>query len=258
MQKQLNKFRKKIDAIDERLIDLLAKRSEVIAEVKNLKKDIYPKIRIARETLQAYKIQKSNFGFYKHETMQKVWREFIFASLCIEGDLNIEVLNNSEDVNSITPLWVLTRDHFGTYSNVSTTDSLAKIFDNLERNITTLAVIPFPDHNEELIELLKDHTDIKICLFLPFLPVPSNIKSETGLVIGKAKIEESEQDVSLFLIQHADIKPMPNIKILFSKNGMHLASINGFTQDRGLISNLTNAPVSNIFYLGSYPKPISL
>ncbi|MGV3279017.1 chorismate mutase [Rickettsiales bacterium LUAb2] len=254
MQKQLNKFRKKIDRIDAKLTSLLKSRSEIINEVKELKKDLHPKIRIARETLQAHAIQKKDFGFYQHNVMQKVWREFIFASLSIEGSLDIEVYNPNPEI--ISPLWVLTRDHFGTYANITNSNSLEKIIENLNNNKTTLAVVPFSDMQINWWDFLLQYPDIKACLSIPFLTVPNNIKNEIGIVLSKAKLEESQDDISLFLIEAKDLTPMPNIKFIFSNHNKHLILLNGFTKDRALVSNLTKVDMSQIFYLGTYPKPL--
>lgn len=256
MNEKLNKLRKKIDSIDKSLIKLLKNRSKIIKTVKGLKASedsFYTKIKFARETLMAYSLQKHHFGFYNTNYMQKIWRELISASSAIEENIKIEVLNKD---NQVSPLWVLTRDHFGTYSNIVVNNSVEKILNNIESNKTNIGVIPFPDSKVNWWDQLIKHPNIKVSLTLPFLPLPNNTKNETGVILSKAELEESVEDSSLFLIKTTKLNPLSNIKIIFSTDNSFLVIINGFTKNKELVSRFTNVTVDKIFYLGSYPKPI--
>lgn len=256
MNIKLKKLRKKIDTIDKSLIKLLKTRSNVIQTVKGLKAEedpFFTKLKFARETLMAYSLQKQNFGFYNLNYMQKIWRELISASSAIEESIKIEVLNKD---NQISPLWVLTRDHFGTYSNVVINNSVEKILNNIEKDQTNIGVIPFPDEDIDWWNSLIKYPNIKVSLTLPFLPLPSNTKNETGVILSKAELEKSVEDSSLFLIKTSSLNALANIKIIFSKDDSFLVIINGFTKSKELVSKFTNIAVDKIFYLGSYPKPI--
>lgn len=253
MLKELYALRKKIDTLDKTLIKHLKKRSSLIAKAAELKKDVYPKIRLARETNMAYQLSKEDFGSYDNNTMQKVWRELIAASLRIEGDLNIEVLVTPDNE---LPLLIHSRDHFGIYSNIQSASCLKTVMANLQHNKTQLAIVPFPDPKVKWWDYLVEDPSLKVGLTLPFLPPVPNIPPLNAVVISKANLEKSSEDQSLFLVISEEFTPMANIKVVMQDQNKYVILINGFCKDLDLVSRFVGVSTQSIHYLGSYPKPL--
>ena len=77
----LDELRKKIDAIDEKLVELINERAQVVVEVGKLKQaDESPIYVPHREKAVLDKIAELNKGPLPDKTMQAIWRELMSGS----------------------------------------------------------------------------------------------------------------------------------------------------------------------------------
>lgn len=89
----LEELRKKIDIIDERLVELINERAQVVVEVGKLKQaDSAPIYVPHREKAVLEKIAELNKGPLPDKTMQAIWRELMSGSFFLERPLLIGYL----------------------------------------------------------------------------------------------------------------------------------------------------------------------
>ncbi len=89
----LEELRKKIDSIDERLVELINDRAQVVVEVGKLKQaDSTPIYVPHREKAVLDKIAELNKGPLPDKTMQAIWRELMSGSFALERPILIGYL----------------------------------------------------------------------------------------------------------------------------------------------------------------------
>ncbi|MHC4553665.1 MAG: prephenate dehydratase [Planctomycetota bacterium] len=89
----LEELRKKIDGIDEKLVELINERAQIVVEVGKLKQaDATPIYVPHREKAVLDKIANLNKGPLPDKTMQAIWRELMSGSFFLERPLRIGYL----------------------------------------------------------------------------------------------------------------------------------------------------------------------
>ena len=89
----LDKLRKKIDKIDEKLVELINERAQIVVEVGKLKQaDESPIYVPHREKAVLDKIAHLNQGPLPDKTMQAIWRELMSGSFFLERPLQVGYL----------------------------------------------------------------------------------------------------------------------------------------------------------------------
>ena len=89
----LDKLRKKIDKIDEKLVELINERARIVVEVGKLKQaDESPIYVPHREKAVLDKIAQFNQGPLPDKTMQAIWRELMSGSFFLERPLQVGYL----------------------------------------------------------------------------------------------------------------------------------------------------------------------
>jgi chorismate mutase/prephenate dehydratase len=89
----LAEIRKKIDALDAKLLELLNKRADLVHEVGLLKRKAGAEIYAPeREEQLLQSLLKRNKGRLPAQSIRAIYREIMSASLALEKDLNIAYL----------------------------------------------------------------------------------------------------------------------------------------------------------------------
>ncbi|MBN1982463.1 MAG: chorismate mutase, partial [Chitinivibrionales bacterium] len=89
----LEELRKKIDAIDEKLVELINERAQVVVEIGKLKQANAGPIYVPhREKAVLDKIVELNKGPLPDKTLQAIWRELMSGSFFLERPLRIGYL----------------------------------------------------------------------------------------------------------------------------------------------------------------------
>lgn len=90
---ELEDLRKKIDAIDEKLVELINERAQVVVEIGKVKQaDSAPVYVPHREKAVLEKITQLNKGPLPDKTMHAIWRELMSGSFFLEHPLRIGYL----------------------------------------------------------------------------------------------------------------------------------------------------------------------
>ena len=87
MEKDLDFWREKIDALDDQILELLNERARCALSVGKIKlAEDLPLHAPARETLILNRIRELNGGPLSHEAAQRIFRQIIDESLRLEED----------------------------------------------------------------------------------------------------------------------------------------------------------------------------
>src|ERR1700677_2174110 len=158
----LGEIRKKIDAIDAKLLELLNDRADLVHEVGLFKRkegvEIYAP---EREEQLLRSLVKRNKGRLPEAAIRAIYREIMSASLALEKDLTIAyfgpVATNTHQA---------ARGKFGASVEYTPQVSIADVFDVVARGNADYGVVPIENSTEGAINHTLDvfvDSDLRIC-----------------------------------------------------------------------------------------------
>ena len=158
----LDKLRKKIDALDAKLISLLNLRAEATKKIGKIKigsgKSIYAP---EREMQVLRKIASLNKGPLKKKALEAIYREVMSASLALEKPLKITYLGPQASFANLAAL-----KKFGSQVSYVACNSIADCFLEVERGTADYGVVPIENSIEGAVSHTLDvfvDSDLKIC-----------------------------------------------------------------------------------------------
>ena len=164
--KKINTNRKRIDAIDSRILDLIQKRATLAKEIGNLKKKNATNrkasfYRPARESSIIRNLIKNNSGPIVDKKIKLIFKELISACLSLEQQLNIAFLGplgtHSEGA---------VKNHFGSSVKFNPRISIDDVFNQVKAESSDFGIVPVENSSEGVVNstlnCLTDF-DIKIC-----------------------------------------------------------------------------------------------
>ena len=175
----LSHLRKKIDALDAKIIELLNDRAAITLsigkeKIKN-KKPIYAP---DREQDVLKRIKKLNGGPIKNEAVEAIYREIMSASLALEKPLRIAYMGPEATFSHLASL-----KKFGSSVEHVACDNVAEVFSKVESGDCDYGVVPIENSIEGVVthtmDLLVD-SDLKICSQV-LLDVTHHLMSKAAL-----------------------------------------------------------------------------
>lgn len=136
----LARLRAELDAMDDKIHDLLMHRATVIERVKREAGKTGPKIRPGREASMLRRLLARHKGALPPQTIMRFWREMFAAALIIEGGQTVAVCSGDENAD----LAALAREHFGPLTPVRKHRHPAQALADIERGTAQVAVLPPP------------------------------------------------------------------------------------------------------------------
>jgi chorismate mutase/prephenate dehydratase len=133
-------LRAELDALDERLHDLLMERAAIIERVARDAGKIGTKIRPGREASMLRRLLGRHQGSMPPQTILRFWREIFAGALIIEGGQTIAVSNGDEAAE----LPALAREHFGPLTPLRRHRNPTQALADVERGAAQVAVLPPP------------------------------------------------------------------------------------------------------------------
>ncbi|MFT5703650.1 MAG: chorismate mutase [Rickettsiales bacterium] len=256
-QEPLLQLRSKIDEIDDKLINLLGQRIELVKEVGEYKKSINESffVKSAREAdMIKNLLLKANKSIPK-STIVNIWRKLIASANALEQDLKIAIFNPS----NIADYQYLVREYYGDFIAFTQGADSSQILSDIENNHAQIAV--FAVENDSINQniwwqyLAKNHCKIKIFARIPFIG-----SSPYQLFVAAIKApEKSQNDQTLAVVSDFDAAQLTSNKsalkcrIMQSKAGFSLIEIDGFFQEGDEKIAILNAKI-----IGHFAHPISL
>jgi chorismate mutase / prephenate dehydratase len=149
---ELDKLRESIDKIDDKIVELLNKRSGYVLKIGNIKraqKATFYKPDRERQILE--RLIKNNGGPFPNDALKAIYREILSASLALEEPLKISCLGPLATFTHLAAL-----RHFGSSASFVPVDSIKEVFDNVETGKAEYGVVPIENSNEGVISYTLD------------------------------------------------------------------------------------------------------
>lgn len=203
-ERTLVDVRNDIDAIDDRIHDLLIRRTELVKEVRSIKSGWRVKIQPSREADIVYRLMERHRGAFPKPDLVAIWRILICATLSFEGPFSVAVhLPERED-----GYWDIARDHFGPCTPIARHPSARSVIEAVHRQDAIVGVLPMPrgdDANPWWPHILSTQAETpKIIARLPFAGIGNaNAAGLEALVICPITVVPTGRDRSLFVIDIA-------------------------------------------------------
>jgi len=158
----LDKMRKKIDMLDQKLINLLNLRAETTKDIGkekiNTGKCIYSP---EREMQVLRRISSLNKGPLKKSALEAIYREIMSASLALEKILRVAYMGPQASFSNLAAL-----KRFGSQMNYVACGSIPEVFLEVERGAADYGVVPVENSIEgavtHTLDMLVD-SDLMIC-----------------------------------------------------------------------------------------------
>ena len=158
----LEDLRKKIDVIDEKLVELINERARIVVEVGKLKQaDESPIYVPHREKAVLDKIAQLNKGPLPDKTMQAIWRELMSGSFFLERPLQIGYLGPRGSFSHNAAIL-----KFGQSVDYEALSDIRAIFEEVSKGHCDFGIVPIENSAGGGIRETLDafvETDVLIC-----------------------------------------------------------------------------------------------
>jgi chorismate mutase / prephenate dehydratase len=158
----LDELRKRIDALDKKIIELLNERTHVVLDIGHYKKEKSEEIfSPARECAVYEKIDKENKGPLPADALKSIYREIMSAALSLEKNLTIAYLGPEASFTNLAAL-----SKFGDSVDYLACDNISDVFIEVDKGNADYGVIPIENSIEGAVSHSLDmfiDSDLKIC-----------------------------------------------------------------------------------------------
>ncbi len=158
----LDHIRKKIDSMDEKIIELLNERTKLALEIGQIKKekgaDVYAP---DRESEVYRKIETISKGPMPHDALKSIYREVMSASLSLEKPISVAYFGPEASFTHLASL-----SKFGSSVHYVSCPGISDVFQEVDRNRVDYGVIPVENSIEGAVNHSLDmfiDSDLKIC-----------------------------------------------------------------------------------------------
>jgi chorismate mutase/prephenate dehydratase len=184
--KRLQELRKKIDELDDRIVDLLNQRAKVVLEVGDIKKA--EKIEFhapGREREILDRLSSRNKGPFPQNTLRAVYREILSSSLSLERPLKVAYLGPRA---TFTHQAVM--QQFGLAAQDLPAENIRDVFTEVERGRADYGVVPIENTTSGAVIYTLDmfiDSDLKITAEI-MLEVSQYLLNKSGRMADIRKI----------------------------------------------------------------------
>jgi chorismate mutase/prephenate dehydratase len=175
---KIPELRRKIDELDDKLVDLLNERAKIVIEVGNVKKtqklDFHSPSR-EREILE--RLAARNKGPFPQDTLKAVYHEILSSSLSLERPMKVAYLGPRATFTHQAGM-----QQFGYAAQYVPTESIREIFGEVERGRSDFGVVPIENSTEGVVNYTLDtfiDSDLKIYAEV-LLEVSQNLMNKSG------------------------------------------------------------------------------
>lgn len=234
----LEELRKKIDALDEKIVRLLNQRAKVSLKIGELKlkdkKGIYAP---HREKEVFRKIKALNQGPMTGEAFEAIYREIMSSSLSLEKSLKIAYLGPEASFTNLAA-----QRKFGSQVEYTACGNISEVFQRVENGGCDYGVVPIENSIEGAVthtfDLLVD-SNLKICAQI-VLEISHNLLSKADLS-GIKKVYSNPQVFGQ--CRNWLQLNLPNVDLIDVSSTTRAAQIAGKEKDAACIASLLAAKV---------------
>lgn len=264
---RLAAFRARIDAMDERISQLLIERTAIIAEVAALKAAHWPgrnHIRPAREGQMHQAVARRFAGTdIPPIAALGIWRQMIGAATSLESPLKAVSL-----IHQPHHAW-LAREYFGVGVGNRSEASLADMLEVMQQGEANILLLPAAESSDWWRDalLFKSH-GLHVFATLPVTTQPMPLGVAPALALAPVQPEPSGDDRSyLVLVTHAAVEASELASVLpahviSADSTHHLLVVDGFITEASAeytaLTHALGARLLSLTVLGAHPLPVSL
>jgi chorismate mutase len=204
-QSDLEELRRRLDAIDDRLQDLLIERLEIVSRVAAEKRNgSVPAHVPAREAQILRRLVARQEDSFPTGTLVRIWRELLSATVRAQGPFGVAVYAPQ----SAPGVWDLARDHYGSHAPMTPYQSTLQVIRAVTDRRVAVGVLPMPqdgDMEPWWLHLLSPDVDVpRVIGRMPFGPL-GNARADgyEALVIGYQPQQASGDDRTLIATENA-------------------------------------------------------
>lgn len=174
--KEIERLRKKIDDIDDEILKLLNRRTNIAIEIGKIKREKNSNFHSPeRERKIMQRLLSINKGPFPNDALKVIYREILSASLSLEEPLKVACLGPLATFTHLAAI-----RHFGSSATFVPVESIKDVFDAVESDKTLYGVVPVENSNEGVIsstlDLFMDY-DLKISAEI-LLEISQNLLSK--------------------------------------------------------------------------------
>ncbi|MBI5234352.1 MAG: prephenate dehydratase [Deltaproteobacteria bacterium] len=182
----IKEFRAKIDGLDDRILDLLNKRSRYVMEVGKTKAMTKRTFYAPERERDIYKrLTAKNKGPFPNHALKNVYREIMSASLSLEKPMKIAFLGPNATFTHQACI-----QHFGSCAELVPEKDISVVFDDVERGMVDFGVVPIENTTEGVVNHTLDmfvSSELKICAEI-LLEVSLSLLNKSGSPLDIARI----------------------------------------------------------------------
>lgn len=179
----LEDLRKKIDALDDKILELLSERARIVIEVGHHKSGHGQSIYVPQREKRIFqRLRSQNDGPLKAESVQAIFREIISACIALEKPLSVAYLGPpgtySQEAAAL---------QFGSATYLLPHPSIDAVFDEVERGRADYGVVPVENSSEGVVAQTLDR----------FVASPLTIKAEILLRVNHCLLARTPQPAKI-------------------------------------------------------------
>jgi chorismate mutase/prephenate dehydratase len=213
-RKKLTSLRKKIDKIDDEILNRLNERAKFVIEIGKLKQKSSRFFHALHREHEIFtRLSRANQGPFPNDALRSVFREIMSASLSLEQVLKVAYLGPAATFSHAAAI-----QQFGHSARFVETRSLAEIFEEVERGRADYGVVPIENTIEGVVNLTLDlfiDSDLKIC-GETLCEISHHLLSKTGTLRGIKRVYSHPQAIAQCNIWLSKHLPSVPVKEVFS------------------------------------------
>ncbi|MGE4278727.1 MAG: chorismate mutase [Magnetospirillum sp.] len=276
----LERIRRDIDRIDDRIHDLLMERAALVEKVAQAKAgDASVPLRPGREAEIVRRLAARHAGRFPLAAVVRIWREIIGALIGLQRPFSVAVCQPERGDGFLE----LARDHFGVVSGKQVFPSPGHVVRAVADNVASVGLVPLPGDLEPepwWLSLTAGADNLpQVVTRLPVLPLPpAPGRSDTveGFVIACRPHDDTGADRTLVAVETVPDLSRDRLRALFTTSGLefgavlathreedrwlHLCEVESYvtTDDARLAALLGGGkdPVRHARVIGGYPLPL--
>ncbi|MEX2199929.1 MAG: chorismate mutase [Dongiaceae bacterium] len=233
----LDDLRRRIDAIDDALHDLLIERAEIgckIGTVKGAVRNGAAAWRPGREAQVLRRLARRHRGPLPKAALVRIWRELMTAFLRLQGEFPVAVRAGADDGTCRE----VARDHFGGLTAIRSHETSMQVLREVSEGRAAIGVLPLPQQDDVQPwwpMLLASDADLpRIIARLPFVPGSLTGSEQEALVVGRVPLEASGTDRSLIAIELGEEVSRAALRRQCEAAGLDAMLLHhGYTPDEG-------------------------
>ncbi len=225
-------LRRRLDSIDDRVLDLLAERARAMEEVRAAKaaEGSGGETRLARPGREATILRRLTGrikGPLPADLVVRLWRDIMTSFTRLQGPFAVAVLKNESEPS----VMALARQHYGQSTPLTAAGSPAQVFARLDDGRAQLALLPTPEDAPGLDWWRNlDPAGLQVVARLPI----DGIETQPGaLVVARQPFEESGSDRGLLVVVAETETSRAKLGRAFAAAGIALAGMIAETERGG-------------------------